>query len=88
MAQSTGIILAVGGITIANRVVFNSKPWDWKPLIATGLAATLFAGAETVIGPALPRGIATAALITITFGRVDRSVPSPAESALKWFAER
>jgi hypothetical protein len=32
--------------------------------------------------------VAYLALVTITFARVDPDVPSPAESALRWFNER
>jgi len=85
MAASTGIILAIGGITVTNRVIFNGQPLDWKVPIATGLAAVIFSFAETVVGPEFPRAVAMVALVTIAFARVDPSVPSPAESALKWY---
>lgn len=87
MAESTGPILAVGVITLANRSVFHDKPVDWKVPVATGLAAVLFAGAERAIGRAAV-GLAYAALLTVVFVRVDPKVPSPAESALAWFNER
>lgn len=87
MAASTGPVLAIGGITLANRVIFNDKPMDWKVPVATAMAALLFAGAERAVG----RGavsVAYLALITAVLARVDPSVPSPAESALRWFNER
>jgi len=85
MAASTGPILAVGAITVANRTVFNGQPMDWRIPIATGLAALVFSGAETVIGSDIPRGIALVALVAITLSRIDPTVPSPAESALAWW---
>lgn len=88
MAESTGPILAAGGIVIANRVVFNNQPINWKQPIATGLAAMILAGSETVLGPKLPRALAIMALLAVTLSRVDPSVPSPAESALAWFNGR
>lgn len=87
MAESTGPILAVGAITVANRTVFNDQPMDWKVPIGTAIAAVLFAGMERAVGRSAVM-LAYLALITSVFARVDPSVPSPAESALKWFDER
>jgi hypothetical protein len=87
MAASTGPILAVGAITLANRVVFNDRPMDWRVPIGTGIAAVLFAGAERAVGRSAVT-LAYVALVTVVFARVDPSVPSPAESALTWFNER
>lgn len=87
MSASTGPILAVGGLTLANRVVFNDKPMDWKVPIATAIAAVLFSGAERALGDTAVK-LAYLALITTVFVRIDPSVPSPAESALAWFNER
>lgn len=87
MAETTGPILAIGGITIANRVIFNEQPMDWMIPIGTGLAAILFAGAEKAIGNGAVK-LAYLALITVVLARVDPKVPSPAESALKWFNRR
>jgi hypothetical protein len=87
MAESTGPVLAVGALTLANRVIFNDQPMDWKVPVATAIAAVLFTGAENAVGrPAVY--LAYLALITTVFARVDPAVPSPAESALKWFNER
>lgn len=87
MAESTGPILAVGAITVANRTVFNDQPMDWKVPIGTAIAAVLFAGMERAVGRSAVM-LAYLALITSVFARVDPAVPSPAESALKWFNER
>ncbi|WP_298561378.1 hypothetical protein [Streptomyces luteogriseus] len=87
MAESTGPILAIGAITVTNRTVFNDEAMDWKVPVATALAAVLFAGAERAVG----RGavaVAYLALVTVVLARVDPKVPSPAESALRWFNER
>jgi len=85
MAASTGPILALGAVTLANRSVFNGEEIDWRIPIATGIAALIFAGVETVVSPSIPRGIALTALAAVTFSRIDPTVPSPAESALKWW---
>jgi hypothetical protein len=87
MAQTTGPILAVGTLTLANRVVFNDAPMDWKVPIGTAIAAVLFSGAER-IAPRAAVALAYLALVGVVFARVDPAVPSPAESALKWFNER
>jgi hypothetical protein len=87
MAASTGPVLAIGAITMVNRSVFNLKPVDWRVPIATLIAAGLFNLAERAIGGAAV-GIAWLALTAVVLTRVDPSVPSPAESAVKWFNER
>lgn len=83
MARSTGPILAIGGLTIANRVIFNDEEMDWRVPIATGIAAMLFSMAEK----AWPKGainLAWLALITSMFVRTGDS-PSPIESAATWW---
>lgn len=84
MAQTTGPVLAIGGLTLANQVLINNKPLDLRVPIATGIAAGLFALAEK----GWPQGalaLAYLALITSIFVRVDPKTPSPAESFDKWF---
>lgn len=84
MAKTTGVILAIGGITIANRVIFNGQDMEWKIPVATGLAAMTFAGLEKVNEQAAV-GLAYIALVSILFTRIDPKVPSPTESALSWW---
>lgn len=84
MARSTGPILALGGITIANDVLLNGRPFDWRPVIATAGLAGLFVLVEKA-SPELAVGLAYVALVTVIFARVDPKVPAPAESALKWW---
>lgn len=87
MARSTGPVLAIGGITVLNRTVFNGQAMDWRIPIATGIAAGLLALAENAIGNGAVY-IAYLALAAVVLSRVDPTVPSPAESALKWFNAR
>lgn len=87
MSASTGPVLAIGALTIANRTLFNDEPMDWKVPIGTGIAAVLFSGAERALGQTAVR-LAYLALISAVFVKIDPKVPSPAESALKWFNER
>lgn len=87
MAESTGPILAIGAITLANRSIFNDEDVDWRVPIATTIAAVLFAGAEKAVGrPAV--WVSYLALLTVSLVRIDPKVPSPAESALAWFEKR
>lgn len=87
MSASTGPVLAVGALTVTNRVIFNDQQMEWKVPIATAIAAVLFSGMERAIGRSAV-ALAYVALVTAVFARVDPDVPSPAESALKWFNER
>lgn len=87
MARTTGPVVAIGAITVANRVIFNNKPMDWRVPIATAIAAGLFALGEKV-SPAGALGLAWLALAAVVLTRVDPSVPSPAESASAWFDKR
>lgn len=86
-ARSTGPVVAVGAITVINRTVFNGKEMDWKVPVATVMAAGLLALAEKAVGD-VAVWISYLALAAVVLTRVDPSVPSPAESALKWFNER
>lgn len=84
MSETTAPILAIGGITILNRSVFNDEEWDWRIPIATGISVGLFAALEKPF-PKLAVALAWLAVMGVTLGRIDPKVPSPAESALDWF---
>lgn len=83
MAQTTGTVLAIGGITWANSVILNGRPMDWRIPIATGLAAGFFALAERV-WPEGAMGVAAIGLVTVLFVRVDKNTKAPAETLLEW----
>jgi hypothetical protein len=83
MAESTGPILAIGGITLANKSLLHGEPFDWRIAIATGISAGMFA--------LLERGwrngavsLAWLALVTILLVRVDPKTPAPVESLNSW----
>lgn len=82
MARSTGVILATGGITLANGVLLNGKPFDVRVPVATGVAAMLAAGAER-LSPDLVVGVAWIALVTSLIVRTRSDTPSPAESLVR-----
>lgn len=84
MAETTGPILAVGLITVANRSVFHDKPFDLRVPVATGIAAMTFAAAERMWAPGV-RMLAWTALIAVCLTRIEADVPSPVESALLWW---
>jgi len=84
MAQTTGPILAVGAVTVANRTIFNNKAMDWRIPVATGIAAMAFSAAERMWAPGA-RMLAWTALLAVCLTRVQPDVPSPVESALAWW---
>ena len=87
MAKTTGPVLAIGGITMANAVVFNGQPLDLRVPIATGITAIGFALAER----AWEKGavaLAWLALISVLFTRIDPGVPSPVETLDNWYRKR
>lgn len=84
VSKSTGPILAVGGITVANAVLFNGKPLDWRVPIATGIAAGGFVLLEKGWEKGAV-GLAWLALITVLLTRVDPATPSPIETLNTWW---
>lgn len=84
MADTTGPVLAIGAITMANQSVFHDRPVDWRVPVATGIAAGAFALLERA-DRTIATGIAWVALAAVLFTRLDPSIPSPTESALTWW---
>lgn len=86
MAQSTGIVLAVGGLTAANEVLFaplagQKVSFNWRILPATAGLALALAGLEH-IAPQFATGLAWLALVTalvVPFG----NAPTPLQNANK-----
>lgn len=84
MARSTGPILAIGGITLANAVIVNNKPIDWRVPIATGIAAGVF----SLVEQGWEKGavaLSYLALVTVLFVRLQPGVPAPVESFTTWW---
>lgn len=84
MSRTTGPVIALGAVTVANRTVFNDQPMDWRIPIATGLMAV---GANLVerAAPELAEVLVWTALLAVLVTRVETGVPSPVESALAWW---
>jgi hypothetical protein len=82
--KTTGPVLAIGAITMANNMLFNGQPFDWRVPVATAISAGAFALAEK----AWPEGataLAWMALVTILIARVNPKVPSPVETLNNWW---
>jgi hypothetical protein len=83
VSKTTGPVLAIGGITLANKVIFNGQPMDWRIPIATGISAMAFALLEN----AWEKGavaLAYLALVTVLLTRIDSNTPAPVETIDKW----
>jgi hypothetical protein len=79
VSKSTGPILAIGGITLANNVLMNGEPFDWRIPVATGITAGMFALLERAF-PQAAVGLAWLALVTLLFTRTKPNVPAPVET--------
>jgi hypothetical protein len=89
MAQTTGVVLAVGGITVANEVLFaplagRGTPWkdfNWRVIPATlGLALALAALEKVAAGFAMALAwLSLLTVLVVPFGHA----PTPLENALK-----
>lgn len=89
MARSTGIVLAVGAISLANDAVFTPMAaggdidfeFNWRIIPATLIAAALL-GAIEQASAELAMALAYIALVTILLARIDGK-PAPIENAAK-----
>jgi hypothetical protein len=84
MARTTGPILAIGAITLANETIIAGKPMNWRIPVATGFAAGVFALGERVSEPAAV-GLAWLAFVSVLLVRLDPATPAPVESLLAWW---
>ena len=86
MAASTGIVLAVGGITLANEVIFaplagQRIAFNWRVIPATAGLALALAGLEH-LAPGFAVGLAwlsLGAVLIVPFG----NAPTPLDNVLK-----
>lgn len=83
MARSTGPILAVGAITIANKSIVNDSPMDWRIPVATGLSAGAFALMEKAWADAAV-SLSWLALVAVLFVRLDPKQKAPLEAFTDW----
>lgn len=82
--KTTGPILAIGAITVANAVLLNGRAFDWRVPLATAAAALVFGGAEQVWAPGAV-GLARVALLTTLVVPVGPD-PAPISSAQSWWS--
>lgn len=87
MAKSTGVVLAIGGVTMFNQVILNKQEIDWRVPVATGFAAMAFSLLEKV-NQTLTVGVAWVALLTVLLARIDPKQPAPVETLLKVWNQR
>jgi hypothetical protein len=86
VADSTGIVLAVGGITAANELLFapltgGKAAFNWRIIPATAGLALALAGLERLSHP-FAVGLAwlsLVAVLSVPFG----NAPTPLENAIK-----
>lgn len=86
MGATTGPILALGAVTVGNRVLLNDKPFDWHIPIAVAIAAGAFSVLEKG-SPKVATALAWTAFATVLLSRVDPKVPSPVESLATWWGK-
>ncbi|MGW2795177.1 hypothetical protein ACWC9H_35370 [Streptomyces sp. NPDC001251] len=84
MSATTGPMLAVGAITVANQSIFHDEPVDWRVPIAAGFAAMGFSLFERSM-PDLARVLAWGTVAAVLLTRTNPKVPSPVESFLDWW---
>jgi hypothetical protein len=83
--KSTGPILAIGAITMANMTILHNQPFDMRVPLATAAAVGVFALGEKLYAPAAV-GVAWLALVTTLFVPLDDRTPSPVQSAQQWWS--
>lgn len=89
MSRSTGLVLAAGGVAVANEALFaplagHGTPWanlNWRIVPATALLALALAGLER-LAPAFAVGLAGLTLAAV-FIIPQGSAPSPIDNVLK-----
>lgn len=81
MAASTGIVLAMGAIVLANQTLAQKKPFNFKIALATGILALAMGGLDAV-SPDLATGLALIAFTTAMIAPIGGQ--SPAESLLRF----
>jgi len=84
VSETTGPIIALGGITLFNSMILNDRDFDVRVPIATAIAAGAFGLLEQG-WPKGARALAWLSLISVLIARVQPGVPSPVESLSSWW---
>ena len=94
MADSTGIVLAAGGIVVANELIFapmeagknvDLTTFNWRIVPATAILALTLGGLEKLSKP-LGVGLAGLALLAVLIIPVGNA-PTPIDNASKLFGK-
>lgn len=87
MARSTGPVLAIAGVTMANQLIFDEGPPDWnmgaRVVVAAGIVSAGLAILERG-APDLAVALAWAAFATMMLTELNGR-PSPTERMLTWW---
>lgn len=83
MSRTTGPVLAIGGITLANGLLLEDRPMDWRIPIATGVAAGLFALLEKAWADGAV-ALAYVALLSVLLTRLPGQKRAPLENLTDW----
>jgi membrane protein implicated in regulation of membrane protease activity len=83
VAKTTGPVLAIGGITLANELLLENKPMDWRVPIATGVAAGLFYLLEKAWSAGAVM-LAYTALVSVMLVRLPGAKRAPIENLNAW----
>jgi hypothetical protein len=86
MSRTTGPVLAIGGITLANGLLLENRPMDWRIPIATGVAAGLFALMEKAWADGAV-ALAYTALLAVLLTRLPGQKKAPVENLTEWLKE-
>lgn len=93
MASAAGLVLAAGGITAANEVLFapaashKAPAFQWRIVPATLLLAMAFGGLESAGAAKLAQGLGWTMLVTVTLAPVGHA-PSLVENVGKIFGKK
>lgn len=84
--RTTGPVLAIGGVTLANELLLEGRPMDWRVPIATGVAAGLFALLEKAWADGAV-ALAYTALVAVLLTRLPGQKRAPVENLTRWLQE-
>jgi hypothetical protein len=90
MSKSTGLVLAAGGVAIANEALFaplsgHGTPWsnlNWRLIPATALLALALGGLEK-LAPGFAVGLAGLTLAAVFIVPHSKATPTPLDNILK-----
>lgn len=89
MAESTGPVLAMVGVTLFNSVIVHRVPvWQDQNIVVAGAVVAGGLALLERVSPNLAVGLAWLGLVTVLLVRVQPQTPSPLESIAAWYNEK